>query len=163
MTCLYPQYLAKCLIHRGHSVNVCGNDEDEVIPQKHLKELGQPRAEGALPWKGLLMKRLTGSIAGMFSRFSVPDHKQDIPSVSSTKNLKTQEVRDLMVYRKSGLWSSEKDGFGMTQQFQTPIFPLPKLRKGHTVTTLCSWGRQEKGHQFFPSWIHSPCNSLFEK
>lgn len=99
----------------------------------------------------------------MSSRYSVPDHKQDIPSVSNMENLKTQVVRDLMVSRKSGPWSSKKDGFGMTQQFQTSIFPMPKLRRRDMVTTQYSWGRQEKGQQFFPSWTHTPCNSLIEK
>lgn len=51
-TYLYPQYLVKCLKHRSHSMNVCGNDEDEFIPQRHLKESGWPRAEGSLPRKG---------------------------------------------------------------------------------------------------------------
>ena len=37
---LYLQYLVNPLIHRSHSIYLCGNDEDEVILQRHLKESG---------------------------------------------------------------------------------------------------------------------------
>lgn len=55
---LYPQYLVNCIIHRSHSIILCGNGENEVILQRHMKKSKWPRTEGVFPWKGLLMERL---------------------------------------------------------------------------------------------------------
>lgn len=55
-TYLYLQYLERCMICKSHStINVCGNDEDKFIPQRHLTE---SRAEGSFPQEELLMERL---------------------------------------------------------------------------------------------------------
>lgn len=38
---LYLQYLVNCIIHRSHSIILCGNDENEVILQRHMKKKKQ--------------------------------------------------------------------------------------------------------------------------